>query len=61
MLKKNNYVRNAKIGLYLIFFFFLFLLVYSIFRAKVKDQWDVTGHGHTVTWSYAMMENDRRF
>ena len=37
------HIRNAKIRLYLIFLFF------SIFRTRVRSQWDVTGHCHTVT------------
>ena len=31
-------VRNTKIGLYFILFYFLFLLVYSIFRTRARDQ-----------------------
>jgi len=43
-------VRNAKIRLYFIFIFiFLFFSVYSIFKTRFRDQWDVTGHGHMVT------------
>ena len=32
-----------------LFFSFLFLSVYSIFRTRIRDQWQVTGYCHTVT------------
>ena len=41
---------------FIFIFIFLFFLVYSIFRTRVRDQWDVTGHGHTVTWSCVMIK-----
>ena len=39
-------VRNTKIGLYFILFFYF--SVYAIFRTRIRSQWDVTGYGHTI-------------
>ena len=50
-LNRTLNIRNTKIGLYFIFLFFtfLFLSVYCIFRTRIRNQCDVTGYSHTVT------------
>jgi len=47
-LRLISLVRNTKIGFYFIFIF-CFFSVYAIFRTRIRGQWDVTGHGHTIT------------